>query len=196
MRHQILRGVGDVDRSVIGLNATLVRFAISKGHFLEHDIPAFRCFGEGVGIVHQNVRTPLIGRPVMHAVNRVPWRAFQAVIDGVPAWDQVGIDRLNAFAGNHAQRRIARCGDKIKAAFVHQRDHFIGCVGGFDIHRASGFLFKGGYPVKIGIRFAALDIARPGNDIHGTFRCAKFGHHVSGSRLTGGKGKHDHHGRA
>ena len=138
----------------------------------------------------------MIGGAVVNAVNRVPWRAFQPVINRIPTWNEVGINRLDPFTGNQTQRCIARCGDKIKAALIHQGDHFIGCIGGFDLDHTSGFFFKGCDPVKCGIGFAAFDITRPSDDIDFALGGSQFCHHV-GSRSRGcNKGKHNRRGCA
>ena len=163
--HQVEGGVGDVDRAVIGLDAALVGLAVRQGHFLEDDVPALRRLVlEGFGVVHQHVRSPDIGRAVVDAVDRVPRRVLQPLVDGRPARDQVGVDRLDALAGDEAQRCVARGGDEVEAAFVHQRDHFVGGGGRLDADLAAGLLLEAGDPVVGLVGLAALDIAGPGDD--------------------------------
>eukprot|EP01136_Pigoraptor_vietnamica_P024785 Opistho-1_new@78113 len=84
VEHQVLRGIGDVDRSVIGLHAALVRLAVGQVHLFEHDVPAGRRLLEHLGVVHQHVGAPHIGHAVMLAVDGVPARILQAGVDGRP----------------------------------------------------------------------------------------------------------------
>ena len=96
------------------------------GHFFEHHVPrGGRRVLERLGIIHQHVWAPEVGHTVMHAVNRVPGRIFQAVVDLVLRWDQIGVDRLHTLARDQAQRRVTRGCDQIKAALVHQGNHFV-----------------------------------------------------------------------
>src|SRR5690606_41756317 len=57
---QVEGGVGDVDGAVVGLYATLVRLAVGQLLGFEHRAPAVRRLGEGLGVVHQQVRAPLV----------------------------------------------------------------------------------------------------------------------------------------
>ncbi len=189
--HEVERGVGDVDRAVIGLDAALVRLTVGKRHFLEHHLPAGRCFLEGFGVVHQDVRTPDIGRAIMNAVLGVPGRVLQALVDGLPRGDEVGVDRLNALAGHQAERGIARGGDQVEAAFVHQRDHFVGGGGGLDGDLAAGLGFELGDPVIVLVGFAALDIAGPGDDGERAFTLAEFLQRLLGDGVGGKAGNGD-----
>ena len=171
------RRIGDVDRAVIGLHATLVGLAVGKRHFLEDDLPAFRrLIAEGLRIVHQHIRPPLIGRAVMLAVDRVPRCILQALVDIRPVLDEAGVDRLHLLAGNETERGVARGGDEVEAALVHQRHHFVGRRGGLHIDLAAGFLFEAGDPVVSLVAFAAFDIAGPGDDVHFAFALADFLH--------------------
>ena len=165
VRHQVLRGVGDVDRAVIGLHAALVRLAVRQRHFLEDDVPTLRRLAlEGFRIVHQHVRAPQIGRAVVDAVHRVPGGVLQALVDGLPARDEVGVDRLDALARDEAKRGVARGGDEVEAALVHQRDHLVRRGGRLHGHLAARLLLEVADPVIGLVRLAALDIAGPGDD--------------------------------
>ncbi len=75
-----------------------------------------------------------------------------------------GVDLLHRAALDQAQRGVARGGDEIEAAAIHQRDHFVRAAGGLHRDLAAGFLFEAGHPVVILVGFTALDIARPGDD--------------------------------
>ena len=101
----------------------------------------------------------------MDAVLGVPGGVLQALVDGAPGGDEGRVDRLDALAGHEAERRIARGGDEVKAALVHQGDHFVAGVGGLDVDLAARGLFKAGGPVVGLVGFAAFDVACPGNDV-------------------------------
>ncbi|MCY1430183.1 hypothetical protein D9M71_461240 [compost metagenome] len=71
-RLQVQRGVGDVDRAVVGLHAALVRLAVGQVLRVEDHGPAVRRLGEDLGAVHQHVRAPLVRGAVVLAVDGVP----------------------------------------------------------------------------------------------------------------------------
>ena len=75
------------------------------------------------------------------------------------------VDLLHALAGDEAQARVAGGRDEIEAALVHQGDHLVGGAGGLDVDLAAGLLLEVGDPVVGLVGFAALDVARPGDDI-------------------------------
>ena len=103
--------------------------------------------------------------------------SLQPVVDGLPARDQVDVDRLHLLAGDQAQRRVARGGDEVEAALVHQRDHLVGGGGRLDVDLAAGLLLEVGDPVIGLVGLAALDVAGPGDDIDLAFALADgFGH--------------------
>ena len=185
VRHQIVGGVGDVDRSVIGLHAALVRLAVRQGLLLEDDIPALRRFLEDVGVVHQHVRAPLVGHAVVDAVHRVPGRVLQSLVHGLEARNQVEIDRLHPLAGHQPERGVARGGHEIEAALVHQRHHLVGGVGGLDVDLAAGLLLEVGDPVIGLVGLAALDIAGPGDDVEFALALAQFLHRFLCGSLAG-----------
>jgi hypothetical protein len=182
------RAAGDIDRAVIGLDAALVGLAVGERHFLEDDLPAGRRFLEGFGVVHQHVRAPDIGRAVVDAVLGVPGRVLQALVDGLPGRDEVGVDRLDALAGDEAERRVARGGDEVEAAFVHQGDHFVRGRGGLDGDLAAGIGLELGNPVVILVGFAALDITGPGDDGERAFTLAEFLQRFLGDGIGGEAG--------
>ena len=75
------------------------------------------------------------------------------------------------------KRGIARGGDEIEAALVHQRHHLVGGGGRLDVDLAARLLLEGGDPVIVLVGLAALDVAGPGNDIDLAFALADgFGH--------------------
>ncbi|MNT31949.1 hypothetical protein D3C72_1678090 [compost metagenome] len=189
MLDQVVGGVGDVDRAVIGLDAALVGLTIRQGHFLEDDVPALGRFVlEGFGIVHQHVRPPDIGDAVVNAVDRVPGRVLHALVDRLPAGDEIGIDGLDALAGDEPHRGVARGGDEVEAAFVHQGDHFVRGRGGLDGDLAAGVGFELGDPVVILVGLAALDIASPGDDGERAFTLAEFLQRFLGDGIGGEAG--------
>ena len=190
--HQIKGGVGDVDRTVIGLNPSLVALAVGKGLLLEHDRPALRRLFEDFGIVGKHVGSPLIGDAVVNAVDCVPRCILEPLVDAAPAWDQVGIDGLNLPARNQAQRRIARGRDKVESALSHQRDHRVRRRRGLNIDLAARFLLESGDPVIIFVGLAALDIAGPGNDIELALALADSGRHLC--KPGAAKSKHEKRG--
>ena len=176
VEHQVLRRIRDMDRAVIGLYATCIGLAIGQVHGFEYDVPrGWRLF-ENIGVIHQNVGAPHIRHAVMHAVHGMPARLLQTRIDGGPRGDQRGIDRLHAAAGDQAQRGVARSGDKVKPALVHQRNHLVRGIGGLDLDHAAGVGLEFGYPVKGLVGLAAFDVAGPGDDGNFAFAVAHCGH--------------------
>ena len=182
--HQIKRRVGHVDRSVIGLHAPRVRLAVGQVLLFEDHRPrARRTVAEHFGAIHQHVGPPHVGRAVMLAVDKVPRRFLESIVDLRPARDQVGVDLLNPLADDHPQRRVSRSGDKIEPALVHQRDHLVRSVRRFHVHLAAGGRFEFRDPVELGHGFSAFDIAGPGDDADLAFACAEFRQHVGHDRL-------------
>ncbi|MPL93019.1 hypothetical protein SDC9_39143 [bioreactor metagenome] len=178
VRLQIHRRIGNVDRAVIGLHPALVRLAVGQRLLVEHDIPAVGRGLEHLGVVHQHVRPPHEGHAVMGAVDGVPGRILQPVVDALPVGDQIDVDRLHLAARDQPQRGIARGGDQIEAPLVHQRHHFIGGARGLHLDLAAGGLLELGDPVIGRIGLAALDIARPGDDRQRPLGLAQFLQHL------------------
>ncbi len=170
--HQEDRRIGDVDRAVIGLHAPLVALAVGKRLLLEHDRPALRRLLEHIRVVGEHVRSPLEGNAVMHAIDGVPGRILEPIVDRLPARDQVDIDGLDLLAGDQAERRIARGGDQIEPALVHQRHHLVGGCRRLDVDLAARLLLEGGHPIVVLVGLAALDVTGPGNDIDFAFALA------------------------
>ena len=189
MRHQIKRSISNMDRPVIGLHAALVAFAVRQGLLFKHHRPGcWRHVAKHLGVVHQDVRPPHVRRAIMRAVDKMPGGLFQTVIDGVPAWDKAGVDRLHALARNHAQTCVTRRSHQVKTALVHQRDHLVGGVGRLHVDHAPRLIFEAGNPVEGLHRLAALNVARPCHNVQLTLARAKFCYHLSCKRLS-------HHGR-
>ena len=167
------RRVGDVDRAVVSLHPALVALAVRQVLLLEDHRPAVRRRREGFGVVHQQVRPPLVRRAVGFAVHGVPGAVQQARIDVLPVRDQRGVDRLHPLAEDQAQRGVAGGGHQIVAALGHQADHFIRGGGGLHVHRTAGLLLKLGDPVVVFVGLAAFDVAGPGDDIQPAFAFAQ-----------------------
>jgi hypothetical protein len=108
----------------------------------------------------------------MHAIDGVPGGVLQPLVDGFPAWDEVDIDRLHLLAGDQTQGGVARSGDEIETALVHQRHHLVGCGGGLGFDLAACLLLEISDPVIVLVALAALNIADPGNDIDFAFALA------------------------
>jgi hypothetical protein len=159
------RRVGDVDCAVERLHAALVRLAVGQRHFGKHHIPARGRLGEHIGVVHQDVRAPLVGHAVVLAPDRVPRRVVQPGVDLAPARHQVDVHLLHPAAGDQPQAGVARGSHEIESTLIHQRDHLVRGVGRLDTHLASGFRLVVSHPIEGGIGIAALYIAGPGDDI-------------------------------
>ena len=108
----------------------------------------------------------------MDAVDGVPGRVLEPIVDGLPTRNQVDIDRLHLLAGDQSQRRIARGGDEIEPALVHQRHHLVGGRRRLDVDLAARLLLEVGDPVVVLIGLTALDVTGPGNDIDFAFALA------------------------
>ncbi len=104
--HQEQGRIGDVDGAIKRLDPALVGFAIGQVLLFKHHVPALWRFLENIGVVGQHICPPLIGRSIVNAINSVPRRFLQALVNGFPGWNEVNIDGLNALAGNEAQRGI------------------------------------------------------------------------------------------
>ena len=78
---------------------------------------------------------------------------------------RAGIDLLHALSRHEAQRGVAGRSDEIKAALVHQSDHFVRCSGRFDVDLTTGLLFEIRDPVVGFVALAALDVAGPRDDV-------------------------------
>ncbi|MNF83224.1 hypothetical protein D3C84_655440 [compost metagenome] len=169
---QVQRRVGDVDRAVIGLHATLVRLAVRQVFRVEQHAPAGGRGLEHVGVVHQHVRAPLIRGAIGLIVDHVPRRILEARVEVLPVRDQRGVDRLHTLADDQTQGRIAGCRHQVVTTLGHQADHFIGSGGGLDVDLAPGLFLEAGDPVVVLVAFTAFDIARPGHDIQLAFTLA------------------------
>jgi hypothetical protein len=164
--HQVERGVGDVDRPVERLDSALVRLAVRELLLLEHDAPGLRRLAlEGLLVVHQHVATPLVGHAVVLAVDRMPGHVLEPGVHRPPRGDQRGVHLLHRLARDQAQRGVARGGDEVEAALVHEGHHLVRRARGLDVDLAAGALLEAGDPVVGLVRLAALDVAGPGHDI-------------------------------
>ena len=164
--HQVQRRVGDVDRPVEGLHAALVALAVGQRLLLEHHVPAGRLLvAEDLGVVHQHIPAPLVRHAVVGVVLVVPRRLLQPGIDVLVARDQVDVDRLHLLAADQPRRGVARGGDQVEAALVHQRHHLVAGAGGLDVDLAAGLLLEVGDPVEGLVGGAAFDVAGPGHDV-------------------------------
>ena len=184
------RGVGDIDRAIIGLHSPLIGFAIRKILLHEDHAPAVRRRREYAGVVHQQVRSPLIRRAVDFAPDVKPCSLRNARVKSAPPGNQRCVNRLNAFTHDQTQRSIARGGHQIVAPLSHQADHFVGGGGGFHIDLTAGLLFKLADPVVLLVGLTAFDIPRPGDNIQAPFRFIQRGEWLS--RLYGQAGHPQH----
>ena len=131
----------------------------------------------------------------MHAVDGVPGRILEAVIDRRPGRNEINVDRLHPLAGDQTQRGVARRGDQIEAAFIHQRHHLVGCVGGLDVDLAARGFLEFGDPVKSLVGFAAFKVAGPGDNVDLAFAGSNFSHHIRRGNSRGHDRKRHRHGR-
>jgi hypothetical protein len=99
------------------------------------------------------------------APDGVPGRILEPLVDRRPARDLGGVDLLDALAGHEAEAGVARGGDEVETALVHQRDHLVRCAGSLDVDLAARLLLEVRHPVVFLVRLAALDVAGPGDDI-------------------------------
>ena len=167
--HQVDRGVGDVDRPVVGLDATLVRLAVRKLLRLEHCGPRRGRGLEHLGVVHEDVRSPLVRCPVVLAVDEVPGCFLQALVDRAVARNQADIHRLHGIAADQAQRSVARRSHEVVAALRHQRHHLVRGAGRFHVDLAAARFLETRYPVVALVSFAALDVTGPRDDVELAF---------------------------
>jgi len=166
---QVERRVGDVDRAVVGLHATLVRLAVGQILGLEDHAPAGRRLLEHVGVVHQHVRAPLVGRAIGLVIHHVPGRVLETWVEALPVGDQRGVDGLHALAIDQPQRGVARGGHQVVAALGHEADHFVRGGGGLDVDLAAAVLLELADPVVALVAFAAFDVTGPGDDVELAF---------------------------
>ena len=128
----------------------------------------------------------------MHAIDRMPGGILEPIVDRLPARDQVDIDRLDLLAGDQAERRIARGGDQIEPALVHQRHHLVGGCRRLDVDLAARLLLEVGHPIVVLIGLAALDVTGPGDDTDFAFALADRFRQLG--KRGAPKGKHDNDG--
>jgi len=69
----------------------------------------------------------------MLAVDGVPRRVLEPRVDILPVRNEIGVDLLDGLAGDQAEARVARGGDQIEAAAVHQCHHLVGGAGNLDV---------------------------------------------------------------
>ena len=196
---QVQRGIGDVDSAVVGLHATLVRLAVGKFLRLEHHRPGRRRLLEGLGVVQQHVRAPLVRHAIVLAVDVVPGGLLQPLIDAGVAWNSLDGHRLHGAAANQAQRCVTRSRDQVVRCIAgrrpggvarrarlrttarHERDHFVRSARGLDRDLATGLAFELRDPVVCLVGLAAFDVARPRDDVERSFERGRS-HHVGGRR--------------
>ena len=108
-RHQVHRGVRDVDRRVVRGHRARVRAGV-----VEDGAPRVESAGEQVGVVHQQVGAVAVRDAVRDTVDAVPRLHLQEVEDAVVVLEQVGVDRRRrrrrrrAAATRHPRRRRRR----------------------------------------------------------------------------------------
>ena len=101
----------------------------------------------------------------MLAVDVVPRRFLQPLVDVRVARDAIDVDRLHGAATDQAERRVAGGGDEVVSALGHQRDHLVGGAGGLDVDLAGRVLLERRHPIVILVGLAALDVSGPGDDV-------------------------------
>src|SRR6218665_2042972 len=69
------RRISDVDRTIVSLYATFVRFAIIEILLFEHYRPGCWRALENLRVVHQHIGAPLVGNAIDLAIDDVPWLA-------------------------------------------------------------------------------------------------------------------------
>ena len=119
----------------------------------------------------------------MLAVDEVPRGFLEALVDVRVARYASDVDWLHRAAADQAQRRVAGGRDEVVTALRHQRDHLVGRAGRLDVDLAARVFLEWRYPVVTLVGFAALDVARPGDDIDLAFE--RF---CSGRRCGVGRG--------
>jgi hypothetical protein len=90
---------------------------------------------------------------------------FEAIVDRIPAGDQIQVDLLHPPAGDQPVAGVPRGGDQVEAALIHQGDHLVGGGSHLDVDLATGFLLESSDPIVIRVGLAAFDVAGPGDDI-------------------------------
>ena len=101
------RRIGDINRAVIGLHASLIGFTVRQILFGKDDAPAVRRRREGFGVVHQQVWPPLVRRAVDFTADVKPFPFHNPLVEGFPVGDKIGVNRLDAFAHDQPQGGIA-----------------------------------------------------------------------------------------
>ena len=102
-RLQVDGRVGDVDRAVVGVDLAGVARAV------EDDAPAVGRRRDDVLVVHEDVRAPLVGDAVVHAVDRVVRRRLERRRDLLEVGDELlDVDGLHVAGGDQAVGGVAR----------------------------------------------------------------------------------------
>ena len=96
-------GVGNVNRSIKGLNPPFIRFPVGQGHLFEDHIPTSGSrIAKSFGVVHQHIRAPLVGDTIMFAIHCVPRGSLQALVNRAIVGDQVDVEFLDLAAEDQA----------------------------------------------------------------------------------------------
>ena len=191
-RHQVQRGVRDIDRVVVGRDLALVR----RVRF-EDGAPAVGLCRHDLRVVHQDIRAASVGHAVTDAVDRVVGLVLQAVEDVRVVRDQAEVDGSHVTAGDQTERRVARSRHAVILPGLHQLDHVGRVEAHLDRDLAAGRGLEGCDPVvalDLLAAGSADDIARPGNEVEGALgrpeRRADAGRRLAGGlarrRLAGG----------
>ena len=176
-RLQVERGVGDVDRVVVGRDLALVTRAR-----VEHRAPGVRRRLDLVGAPHQHVGAAAVRDTVGPAVDRVPGLALQALEHVGVVLHQVGVDGSDVAGGDQAQCRVAGRRDAVVLAGAHQRHHLVGRVRDLDVDPAARLLLEVRHPVDPRVGRAVLHVARPGDQVDLALALADRGRRLLGLR--------------
>src|SRR5712675_2460796 len=103
----------------------------------------------------------------MFAVDNVPRRLLQALIESEIAGNTRNVQGLHRASTHQPERGVAGGGDQVVPSLSHQRYHFIRGSRRPDVDLATRVLLERGHPVVTAVTGAALDISGPGDDVEG-----------------------------
>src|SRR6218665_4173468 len=97
------RRISDVDRTIVSLYATFVRFAIIEVLLFEHERPGCWRALENLRVVHQHIGAPFIWNSIYLAIDDVPWLARKAGVQFGKGRYFGDINGLHTFSRNQTQ---------------------------------------------------------------------------------------------
>ena len=160
-RHQVHRGVGDVDRRVICRDR-----ALRRGVRLPHDAPRVGSGCERFGVVQQQVRATTVRDAVGLAVLGVPGLVLQA-------FEDVGVvrDQVPCSPATTSPPAMSRSVASPEADTTSYSPVFISCTISslvapeLHVDGAARLLLQLGDPVDLWVGATLLDVAGPGDDV-------------------------------